>query len=252
MSENIREKLIDFLRKKNRACTFEIVEMTNFNWIEVLDNLFKLEKEGRVRRIKVLDPTKPLATAIWEICECEVAEETKAGELGIVTAIILNPPLLRDLYNCPPGSMGLLDSLSYLVCHASQSLRIAMPYVGDLISTLFTQHLQELRRLSILRIITENTRENKCVLEPLKLYLDNLEFCYASIYSQGIKTLGAHLKLLIADENMAILGTFNLTRAHLLVNYDIGLLIRGDVVKHLCKIYDELWEKLRAATHEGT
>jgi phosphatidylserine/phosphatidylglycerophosphate/cardiolipin synthase-like enzyme len=48
----------------------------------------------------------------------------------------------------------------------------------------------------------------------------------------------------VIDDELAIVGTFNLTKYHLFVNYDIGLVVRGPIVKYLSEIFDYLWDYL--------
>ncbi|MEM1847494.1 MAG: phospholipase D family protein [Acidilobaceae archaeon] len=235
-------KVIELLRRRGRASTAEIVREIGLGWAETLSALSALERSGAVKRVEVLDPTKPLATAVWELQSEELKEPSST--LGVVVNLILNPPLLRDVGYILPSCMGLLDSLSYVVSSASKGLRIAMPYVGELMTTLFMQHLQELKKVRLLRVITEDNVSNRRALEPMKVFLPNLEIRYATRVLGGIKVAGAHLKLIIADEELAIVGTFNLTQAHLLVNYDLGLLLKGEVVKHLSAIFDAIWEKV--------
>lgn len=237
-------KIIEVLKALGKAPTLEIVRASGLRWADALRALTLLEGEGVVRRVEILDYTKPLATAVWAL-QKPAAPETAEGEaLGSIISLILNPPLLRDLGRALPASMGLLDSLDYIVSSASRSLKVSMPYIGELMSTLFTQHLQDLRRVSLLRVITEDEQGNRRALEPLKSYLPNLEVLYATRRVEGVKVLGVHLKMIIADEELAIVGTFNLTQAHLLVNYDIGFLLRGSVVRRLNEIFDVIWNKL--------
>lgn len=244
------EKVVKYLKERGSACTLELVSETGLSWIEAVSTLSRLEREGLIRRVEVLDPTKPLATSVWKVQERKGGEQAKAEGLGMVVSLILNPPLVRDLKSAPPASMGLLDSLSYIVNSASSELRVAMPYVGGLMTTLFTQHLQELKKLRTLKVITENTQENRRSLEPLAFFLPNLQVRYATRRVNGIKVAGAHLKVIIADRELAIVGTFNLTQAHLLVNYDIGLLVRGNVVAHLCSIFDAIWDAISGGGSE--
>lgn len=242
---------MEVLRARGRAPVLEIVRETGLSWSEVIKVLTALEGKGVVSRAEVLDLTKPIATAVWEV-RAQAAPEPAEGEgIGSVVGLILNPPLLRDLETLPPASMGLLDSLSYAVSSASKSLRIAMPYVGDLMSTLFAQHVQDLRRLSLLRVIAEDDWRNRQALEPLKLFLPNLEVRYATRRAPGgVKVAGAHLKIIVADEELAIVGTFNLTQAHLLVNYDVGVILKGGVVRYLTAIFDAIWNKVSGGACE--
>jgi phosphatidylserine/phosphatidylglycerophosphate/cardiolipin synthase-like enzyme len=240
------EKVLECLRRRGRAPTLEIVKDTGLSWTEVADALASLEGGGLVERAGLIDPTKPLSTTVW-VLRLAKAPQALEGGIGIVAGLVLNPPLLRDLSRAPPASMGLIDSLNYIVQAASESLRIMMPYIGDLMSVLFTQHLESLRGLRSVRVIVEDDARNRQALEPLKLYLPNMQALYATRRSSGVKVAGAHAKLIIADEKVALVGTFNLTQAHLLVNYDVGLLVKGSVVSYLSEIYDALWGAIQSS-----
>lgn len=234
------DRVLECIRRRGKAPTFELVKETGLKWAEVVDALAELEKSGAVARAGFLDPAKPLSTTVWAYVG---APQAKAPEgIGAIAGIVLNPPLLRDLGRTPAASMGLMDSLDYIIQEASEHLRIMMPYIGDLMSVLFTQHLSSVSKLRAVRVITEDAAGNRAALEPLKTYMPNLQVLYATKRTdEGVKVLGAHAKLIIADEKVALVGTFNLTQAHLLVNYDVGLLVKGKVVSYLREIYDAIW-----------
>jgi len=75
-----------------------------------------------------------------------------------------------------------------------------------------------------------------------------LQVVYATDYSRAadkpIKVRGIHAKFVVIDDELAIVGTFNLTKYHLFVNYDIGLVVKGPIVKYLSEIYNYLWDYL--------
>jgi len=240
------EKVLEYIRQRGRAPTLEIVKDTGLSWTEVADALASLEGSGVVEKAGLIDPTKPLSTTVWVLRPARIPRALEGG-IGTVASLVLNPPLLRDLGRAPPASMGLMDSLNYIVQAASEALRIMMPYIGDLMSALFAQHLESLRGLRSIKVIVEDGTRNRQALEPLKLYLPNMQALYATKRSGGVKVAGAHAKLIIADEKVALVGTFNLTQAHLLVNYDVGLLVKGSVVSYLSEIYDALWNALQGS-----
>jgi len=244
------DRVLECIRRRGSAPTLEVVKETGLSWTEVVDALASLEKGGSVIRSGFLDPTKPLSTTVWVASPIAGAPQAPEGEgVGSVVGIVLNPPLIRDLRGrLPAASMGLMDSLDYVVQEASECLRIMMPYIGDLMSVLFTQHINSVSKLRSIYVITEDTSGNRTALEPLKTYLPNLQALYATKKVEGVKVAGAHAKLVIADEKVALVGTFNLTQAHLLVNYDVGLLVKGKIVKYLREIYDAVWSAQQAGS----
>lgn len=52
----------------------------------------------------------------------------------------------------------------------------------------------------------------------------------------------AHLKLAIADEDRAYLGSANLTDAALSANFEVGALVEGSGVRYLVRLFDQLAE----------
>lgn len=235
--------VLEYLKSKGCAYVLQIANDIGISQSTVVEVLTQLEAQGLVHKSEVLDITKPFSTSKWCInMEKRQSRATVAEEqLGVVVGLIVNPPLINRLNYVPSASLGLMDSLNTIICSATQSLRIMMPYLADLLGIIFINCLDKLRRLSFIRIITEDVKNNKQALEALRQYLPNLEVLYATKYSGGAKVAGVHAKVIIIDESYVIVGTFNLTRAHMLVNYDIGVVIKGNVVKTLVKIFDDVW-----------
>ncbi|MGC8987821.1 phospholipase D-like domain-containing protein [Infirmifilum sp.] len=232
--------MLRILRSRPSGCAylFEIAEELGGRWADALRGLAELEARGLARRSgPPIDPTKPISTTLW--CAAEGREE---GPYGEVEALILSPPVVSDL-GIPQGapSYGLEESLRSFMCGARESMRIMMPYVGDLLNVLMLSCLEKLRQLKWIRVLTEDEYSNKRVLEPMKSFLSNLEVAYATRKIGGVKVRGVHAKLIVIDSSVAIVGTFNLTNAHLAVDYDVGLVVRGRVVSHLAEVFDAAW-----------
>ncbi|MGC8988037.1 phospholipase D family protein [Infirmifilum sp.] len=234
------EEVLKILRSKPSRCAyaFEVVEELGGRWADALRGLAELETRGLARRSgQPIDPTKPIATTLW--CATEGGEE---GPYGEVEALILNPPVVADL-GIPQGApaYGLEEGLRVFICNAKENIRVMMPYIGDLLSVLMLSCLEKLSSLKWIRVVTEDRLSNRRVLEPMKSFLSNLEVAYLTKRESGVKVRGVHAKLIVIDSSVAIVGTFNLTNAHLAVNYDIGLVIRGRVVSHLAEVFDASW-----------
>jgi phosphatidylserine/phosphatidylglycerophosphate/cardiolipin synthase-like enzyme len=167
--------------------------------------------------------------------------------LGEVVDLILSTQLYKDLGGWLTGKdfPGLIDALKAYICGAKREIKIAMPYIGDFLGLLLQECADKLRNVKI-RVMTES--ESAGDVEPLKGYLPMLQAIYATDYSRAadkpIKVRGIHAKFVVIDDELAIVGTFNLTKYHLFVNYDIGLVVRGPIVKYLSEIFDYLWDYL--------
>jgi len=221
------------------GCAYPIDLAAKIPWQVLVEGLQELETSGIAKRVgRPLDPTKPFATTKWCLAEGPRVEEP----FGVVVALVANPPVVDAVGEVPPGVIGLMDSLSTVVCSSERSLRIMMPYLGELLPVAFMQCAARLRTLGLLRVLAEDIDSNRRALERLRRFMPNLEVKYATKIDGKVKVRGVHAKVIISDEAQALVGTFNLTQTHLLVNYDVGLLVRGRIVAVLAEVFDKLWE----------
>ncbi|MEM0049742.1 MAG: phospholipase D-like domain-containing protein [Zestosphaera sp.] len=246
MSEDKKDLILRMLKEKGGcAYALEVKEATGMSWRDLVEEITTLESQNLIKKQgPPVDLTKPIATTKWCISEKSEGGLESIG-LGTVVSLILNPPVLRILRIPPQGSIGLVDSLQGFVCSASKNLRIIMPYLGDFVSLLFLNCADRLKGLSRMRIITERNQSNYVLLERLKRFFPNLEVAYATKEAMGVKIEGAHAKLIIIDEDYALIGTFNLTELHLLVNFDVGVVVKGEVVRILAGVFDKLWDAVK-------
>jgi hypothetical protein len=251
--DKLVQEVINAMRQRG-GCAYiqELAEAIKEDEFEVYKALMLLEAEGAVLRDKnsPIDYTKPITTTKWclkkETVELLPARASSELSFGSVVGIVANPPLLKDAPNALKNApvVGLLDCIRQVLCSAQNCIEIMVPYVGDMLNVLCAECFSNLNKLKSIRIITERTNENIRLLESLKKFVPNLEVIYATRFSENVKVSGVHTKMIIVDEETAIVGTFNLTNAHLFINYDLGLVVNGPIVKCLANMFNEVWTKL--------
>jgi len=245
--------IIEALRRVSGcAYPFELASELRADQNVIVLALLQLAKQGLVYRddSTTIDYTKPLLTSKWCITSKPAQAPTQPEApkmLGEVVDLILSTRLYKDLGGWLTGKdfPGLIDALKAYICGARREIKIAMPYIGDFLGLLLQECADKLRNVKI-RVMTES--ESAGDVEPLKAYLPMLQAVYATDYSRAadkpIKVRGIHAKFVVIDDEFAIVGTFNLTKYHLFVNYDIGLVVKGPIVKYLSEIYNYLWDYL--------
>ena len=65
-----------------------------------------------------------------------------------------------------------------------------------------------------------------------------LRFYRAAIHPEDSQRLGSHAKFCISDEELAYVGSSNLTGPGLSGQLEMGVMIRGPVARHLVQFWD--------------
>ena len=209
--------------------------------------LSDLAKQGLVYRDEksTLDFTRPLLTSKWCLKSApKQAASTIIPTLGEVVEVILSPPLIRDLANWAKDTpvVGLLDSLHIYLCNAKRSVKIAVPFIGDILGILTMECINNIKDVEF-KVITED--DSRRDIEILKGVIPKLSVLYATKRTKdGTKVRGIHAKFMIIDDEVAIIGTFNLTKYHLFVHYDLGIVVKGPIVKFLNDLFEHMWKVL--------
>lgn len=144
-------------------------------------------------------------------------------------------------------------SLRKLVMSANSSVRIANPYFDP--SQRIIQDLAALPKRGVhTKILTreagaESISDQKLeVLTALVRNLDNSELEYIDVrdyyrLNEAGNQIGAiHAKMVIVDEEKCYLGSANLTALNLQGNFEIGVLLTGDIVSTLTEVFDAVFE----------
>ena len=217
--------------------------------------LYNLLKKGAVRRVygDSYDPTKPFDTATWVLKETQIPEETFEKEEELMlgsTKLVLSVPLSmlnsRAKFLNKFDALDLHDAYSHIIEMAEQELKIMCPIIDAYALYPLVAKILISKDLKI-RILTEigKSRDIIYLLESLKARNIEIRNVERIVKYRGYerKAFGVHAKLIIADSKVALLGSFNLSRHHYLVNFDIGFLVYDSViVNKLSSIFDELWD----------
>jgi hypothetical protein len=215
---------------------------------EIVRCLINLREQGLIEAVKdeFFDETKPWTTSLWKLVEREAERpEEKRPEITLV----VSGALIEDLGEAVKGTLSFFEALGEIVYSASRELNIAVPYIDPTFTGIAATYRSHLRRLPELRVLTEFRKENVISLERLKrAILPNLKYRVLGRYSLvrygdenvRAKIRGVHIKL-IASENIALIGSFNMTEVHFLSDYDIAVLIRGELVNIILRLFSKMW-----------
>lgn len=160
------------------------------------------------------------------------------------------PPMMDA--QLPSEVQPLVGDLRRIFFSADTTVRVANPYfdpspavVGDIVGL-----LNRGVRAKIL------TRETESAASDLRSTLNRLHeeidpSCRDHLYVRdlykrddqtGQQAYATHAKIAIADQNLCYLGSANLTDTSLSTNFELGVLLRGDVVSTAINVFDTVFE----------
>ncbi|MCD6341113.1 MAG: hypothetical protein J7L51_04100 [Desulfurococcales archaeon] len=262
--EEVEKEIIELLSREKRPLTTEhICSKLNISKSLASSALYNLLKRGVVKRVYAegYDPTRPFDTAAWVLKEeIRSAEDVLRAREGVeeiklrYTKLVLSIPLsmlsLRtDLLN-RYEALDLHDAYTHVIEMARRELKIMCPIIDAYALYPLVTKMLSSKELKI-KILTELGKSKDIIyllesLESRSIEIRNVERI-ARYEGYERKAFGIHAKLIIADNEVALIGSFNLSRHHYLVNFDIGFLIYDPtVVSKLSSIFDELWNYVSA------
>lgn len=253
MNQSLEDQVVEILRRaKGPVASKDLLRKINCDEYELARVLLKLSSEGVVERVytREYDSLQPFYTLSWRLSavSARVEQKYKGGSLPAKIQLVASIPvaLNREDFLNKYGLVDFSDAYINLVEAAERELRIACPYVDEFgISSLITK----MRKSSnlIVRILTELSK-SPVLTYYLKLFTGRLlvkDFSKTLTGGEGgksMKFLGLHTKLLIADDSVALLGSFNLSKYHWLVNFDLGVLVYDSaIISKLSALFEELW-----------
>jgi len=218
---------------------------------EVIRALLSLRRRGLIERIQdeTFDETRPWSTAKWHLKE--LPAKAKLPTTGFTIA--LSGALIRDVgVNLGIETLSLFEALEEVLCSASKRLCIAVPYIGPALTGLLSNYRNHIKSIYEILVLTEFKPKGVTTLERLRATLfPQLKYKligrYLTVSYGGEETKpkvrGMHLKLIIADSSIALIGSFNLTEVHFLSNYDLAIVVRGEFAKVLERLFMMMWER---------
>jgi len=263
--EEAEEKILRLLRKEMRPLTTDYICSTlNIPKFIASSALYDLLKKGLIKRIYTdsYDPTRPFDTASWMAEEGEIGAgesygtkaESMARHIRLVLSIPLSMVSLRTALLNKYEALDLHDAYMHVIEIAKHELKIMCPIIDAYVFYPLVTKILSSEGLNI-KILTE-LKKSKDVLQLLGLLRSRnagieIRDVARSMQYEGYerKAFGVHAKLVIADNETALIGSFNLSRHHYLVDFDIGFLIDDpEIVAKLSSIFDALWDYVSASS----
>ena len=254
MTEDLRESILEILHKRAMYLEDIVRELRlreqDISISEIVNALQDLKNRDLIEQIrnKNFSPARPITTSLWKAKSRSpnlppIKRPTGVSEDKSVVLSASTP--LLNLMDSKKNLLPLLDAVSMVIISSEHRLYIATPYVDATLSAMVTLHYPKLSQLDYIRVLVDVSERNIALLERLKTILPNLEYKVLGEYKQisgtKAKVRGLHLKAVVADEKIALIGTFNFKEHHITANYDLALIVRGQTAKDLWNILNTLW-----------
>jgi len=263
--QNVKKKIVEALRAKNGpASIYELQSEVNEDFPFLVRGIFELYREGVIERVysEDFDPTRPFDTAMW-ILRCErigaeknqkipsksmevLSSESTTRDFRLVLSIPLTLHAHRAALLNKYSAMDIFDAFEYIVNLAEDELKIICPFLDAYGFFPVINKLHKSPSLKV-RIITEIDKSREIeyfadVAGPGKIEVVDAQKIAETSQGGRRKIEGVHAKLAIADEQAALIGSFNFSRYHYLVNFDAGFLVHSkSIVRLLSDLFEELW-----------
>jgi phosphatidylserine/phosphatidylglycerophosphate/cardiolipin synthase-like enzyme len=147
--------------------------------------------------------------------------------------------------------LDMLSAFLAIVKQARHVLRICSPFADQPTLSMLVPHFRGLAGRGVeVRFLTRPERFHllKPVLSEIweaykRASLEEKFQCRVFAQSVGgLLIAGLHAKMVIADSDLAYVGSGELRRHSLMSNFEVGLLVRKDGAGNLAYIFDLIWE----------
>lgn len=207
--------------------------------------------------IQVKSPLGALRIIDQLLITCISAPDMATGSSADSSSVELVATLPADVQSKLPKSVRPIRiSIRRYLAEATDTVRIANPYFDD------TEHvlndLAALPRRGIdLKMVTrevDTDEPNQSAVDAVdeitgQLSDDKRKHLFVRDFydtDRYDKQLGAtHAKAVIIDEKVAYMGSANLTRLSLTGNFELGVLLRGELVADLVAVFDAMFDYAR-------
>lgn len=174
-------------------------------------------------------------------------------------SIVISRPRLKELslggVENRNKQIDSIDCFREIITSANKILRICSPFIqknvisDDAFPDLKQLVIDTLERNVEIRILSRELFQNrgdevKWIIDIAK-YLDKYEKLkivdYHILSEQGGIFSSTHAKLLIADYDLAYVGSAELRRNSLVANFEVGCMLRGPSVVGICEVFDSMF-----------
>lgn len=240
-------KIIDLLQNYSG-----FVQVTKAELINTINNSL------RAGNIKIIEEKTP-----WENSTIILVSPFTIINTSENISIVVSKPRLREL---SVGSIeernkqvDSIDCFREIIVSAKNVLRICSPFIQK--NVLSEDSFPELRKLLInalkrnveIRLLSRELyqgrdKEIQWIIDIADNLgkMDNLIIVdYHLSMEDGTILSSTHAKIIIADYDMAYIGSAELRRNSLVTNFEIGCLIRGSQVFGICEVFDFIFSRGR-------
>jgi len=171
-------------------------------------------------------------------------------------ALVATMPLgAHSLSGRPRSYIDLLDALNTLIAGAKRELRISSPFADpETIALLRPSFRRAAGGGVMVKFLTRSARDRQLLAALKSLYDTYAKLgapdkfslrCYEESVA-GLLVEAVHAKVVISDDDMAYVGSGELRKHSITADVEIGVLMRGAVVKQLVDLFDAVWERAKS------
>ena len=181
----------------------------------------------------------------------EAAQFVEA-EVAIVATLPLGGTIRRARL---PNCIDMLEALTMLITGAKRELRISSPFADPETIAMLAPSFRKAAGKGITVKFLTRSEENQQLLAALRAIYNT----YAKLgipdkfsvkwYEERVTELlveAVHAKVVISDDDMAYVGSGELRKHSLTADVEIGVLLRGAVVRQLVDLFDAVWGKAKS------
>ena len=243
MKSDIEESVASLLKKEREPLkSKDIASALSLDMVTLAKALFSLDRKGIIERVYTdeYDPTRPFDTVSWKYRK----EATSSSFKLVMTTPISLYETASELLN-RYNAVDFADAYNSIIEIADREIKIVCPYIDAYGLYPLVFKIKRNRSIKI-RIITEVEKSHDVLYFRDVAKKDRVLIADSSrsetFEQRTRKVAGIHAKMVVADHSAALLGSFNLSRYHYMVNIDLGLLIYdANFVRVLSSLFDELW-----------
>ena len=149
-----------------------------------------------------------------------------------------------------PGVVDFRDAIARILQSAKATVRISSPFIDYSGVAFFLEELRELAESRVrMRLLTRQSRDldfRRAIKLIAGLYARSgfsggfEARSYLERYS-GVLLEGVHAKLIIADSNLAYIGSGELRAGSYVSNFELGVIVKGRPAMIASRIFDSVW-----------
>ena len=227
---------------------------------QIVDALLREELAGVVMRVQDerFDRLRPLTSVGWRVVAVpdtpatsavkKEARSNSAEYAGNVRLVFSQPSFAYSAIEGlkkTTGAMELREAMEFVILSAKRSLRV-MSYNYDIMfADMLSRYTSQIKSIPTLTLVADEDKDatRQALTKIMGLFPQaRVKYFYRSSPTQRSKTGGVHAKMILADDTQALLGSFNLSSSHTMLNFDAGLLLDGPIVRDLVSAYDTIWD----------